>query len=434
KAVKKKGGKVHINWDDQTVSLFPQKKIRSLVQEERFRNIQNEFLEASHMRRARLHVDFTEIVSKCLERSCQSMTAILPATWNTSLPSRKEIGVLRHTNTNMEPEMNYYCLVISPLKALIADQVKAFRDQRLSCVGLLPKEEVPDGDLEGFCQGKYNPIISSPEALLEDGQCRRVTATHPQTPLCWSCSWSHTTDRSKHDIIKALTEETNRYVTSRITRHPDPNWKEVSIEEMTAFLGIRTYMSVLQLPTCDMYWSTDALYGNLFIPKVMKRDRFDKISQYLHVNDVSNNPRRCQPRHDKLAHVRPLLEHLTNFHTDEYATAPTLLDGLVYSSQCEDGMDLGRGQRKRTRNKRRGPDEDSNDEEASPESESDESTDGQLPMTPYPEEDDNLLKKHMTKEIVTLKTKKLANIGGKDGMDCTRHILASIFTNTLATQ
>ncbi|ELU11451.1 hypothetical protein CAPTEDRAFT_193855 [Capitella teleta] len=47
----------------------------------------------------------------------------------------------------MEPEMNYYCLVISPLKALIADQVKTFGDQGLSRVGLLPKEEMPDGDL-----------------------------------------------------------------------------------------------------------------------------------------------------------------------------------------------------------------------------------------------------------------------------------------------
>uniref|UniRef100_X2A0K9 Helicase ATP-binding domain-containing protein n=2 Tax=Capitella teleta TaxID=283909 RepID=X2A0K9_CAPTE len=54
-----------------------------------------------------------------------------------------------------------------PLKALIADQVKVFRDQGLSCVGLLPKE---DGDLEGFCQGKYNLVISSPEALLDDGE------------------------------------------------------------------------------------------------------------------------------------------------------------------------------------------------------------------------------------------------------------------------
>ncbi len=40
----------------------------------------------------------------------------------------------------------------------------------------------------------------------------------------------------------------------------------------------------------------------------MKRDRFDKLSQYFHVADVSGNPPRGQPGHDKLAHVRPVLE------------------------------------------------------------------------------------------------------------------------------
>ena len=59
-----------------------------------------------------------------------------------------------------------------------------------------------------------------------------------------------------------------------------------------------------------MYWATDPLFGNLFIPRVMKRDRFDKICQYLHVNDTSSNPRKGQPGHDKLAHVRPLVDHI----------------------------------------------------------------------------------------------------------------------------
>ena len=40
----------------------------------------------------------------------------------------------------------------------------------------------------------------------------------------------------------------------------------------------------------------------------MKRNRFDKISQYLHVADNTTNPPRGQPGHDKLAHVRPILD------------------------------------------------------------------------------------------------------------------------------
>ncbi|ELT93734.1 hypothetical protein CAPTEDRAFT_185956 [Capitella teleta] len=96
----------------------------------------------------------------------QDCLAILPTGAGKSLI----YSIFPYLLMEMEPEMKYYCLVISPLKALIADQVKAFRDQGLSCVGLLPKEEMPDGDLEGFCQGEYNLVISSPEALLDDGE------------------------------------------------------------------------------------------------------------------------------------------------------------------------------------------------------------------------------------------------------------------------
>lgn len=40
----------------------------------------------------------------------------------------------------------------------------------------------------------------------------------------------------------------------------------------------------------------------------MKRDRFDKIAQYIHVNDTTRNPPRGQEHHDKLHHVRPVMD------------------------------------------------------------------------------------------------------------------------------
>lgn len=86
------------------------------------------------------------------------------------------------------------------------------------------------------------------------------------------------------------------------------NWSPVTVEDVQAYLGIRVYMSILALPNIDMYWSTDPVFGNLFTQKVMKRDRFDKMTQYLHVADTTTNPARGQPEHDKLAHIRPILE------------------------------------------------------------------------------------------------------------------------------
>ena len=67
-------------------------------------------------------------------------------------------------------------------------------------------------------------------------------------------------------------------------------------------------MSVLQLPENSMYWNKDFMFGGLFIPKVMKRDRFDKIAQYLHANDNMLNPARGSVGHDVLLHVRTIFD------------------------------------------------------------------------------------------------------------------------------
>jgi len=68
----------------------------------------------------------------------------------------------------------------------------------------------------------------------------------------------------------------------------------------------------------EMYWSTDYMFGNLFIPNIMPRDRFDKICQYFHANDSTTNPQRGQPGHDRLHHVRPILDIINRKCLEEY--------------------------------------------------------------------------------------------------------------------
>ena len=109
-------------------------------------------------------------------------------------------------------------------------------------------------------------------------------------------------------LLQLIVRQTNLYARQKIAQKPDPTWREVSLPEMKAWLGIRVYMSIVQLPQVPMYWSTDALFGNLSIRRVMKRDRFNKISQYLHLNDSQRNLPRAHPDHDKLYLVRPVLD------------------------------------------------------------------------------------------------------------------------------
>lgn len=67
---------------------------------------------------------------------------------------------------------------------------------------------------------------------------------------------------------------------------------------------------IKQLPATLLYWSTDPLIGVTAIQKVMSRNRFDKLSQYLHVNNNVNQVPRENPAHHKLFKVRPILDRV----------------------------------------------------------------------------------------------------------------------------
>ena len=115
------------------------------------------------------------------------------------------------------------------------------------------------------------------------------------------------------EIYGILVTETNRYAQQLQEKlgKDDTNWTDTTRAEMKAFIGIRIFMSVLQLPSMDMYWSKDYMFGNLFIPNIMPRDRFNKLCQYFHANNSTLNPP-CGTlgplRHDRLHHVRKISE------------------------------------------------------------------------------------------------------------------------------
>jgi hypothetical protein len=83
-------------------------------------------------------------------------------------------------------------------------------------------------------------------------------------------------------------------------------------------MGMRIYMSVIHLPETSMYWSTDYMFGKFFLPTVMTRDRYYKISQYLHCADSTVNPRHGQPNHDPLHHVSNIMNTIITQSLNNY--------------------------------------------------------------------------------------------------------------------
>ena len=81
---------------------------------------------------------------------------------------------------------------------------------------------------------------------------------------------------------------------------------QVTLDEVKTFIGLRVYMSIVHLPENSMYWSKDWLVGGHLPKTMMKRDRFDKISQYFHAANNATQGRRGTPGYDPLHHVRKI--------------------------------------------------------------------------------------------------------------------------------
>ena len=85
----------------------------------------------------------------------------------------------------------------------------------------------------------------------------------------------------------------------------DINWQPVTTDDTKAYLGLRVYMSMLCLPNLNMYWSQDAVFGSGILPQKgwheIDLTKSCRISMQL-------MPPLIHQDHDKLAHIRAILE------------------------------------------------------------------------------------------------------------------------------
>lgn len=134
------------------------------------------------------------------------------------------------------------------------------------------------------------------------------------------------------EILQNIVDETNSYANQpkknkRLgsnTKDIILNWKEITSEELKAWIGMHILMGIHQLPELKNYWSTDPILNVQSVARVMTAKRFKKITETLHVNDNSTNPPRGQPGHDKLHKVRPILSQLKDSICKAYEPSSTL--------------------------------------------------------------------------------------------------------------
>ena len=68
----------------------------------------------------------------------------------------------------------------------------------------------------------------------------------------------------------------------------DAKWHPTTGEEMKLYVAINVVMGIHILPRVENYWSTDDKLNVPFIFRLMSRTRFEKLGQYLHLNDRSD--------------------------------------------------------------------------------------------------------------------------------------------------
>ena len=85
-----------------------------------------------------------------------------------------------------------------------------------------------------------------------------------------------------------VAHQTNVYAEQRQqNKGPDKTWKETTAAEMKLFIFIQFMFGIHWMPEKAMCWSTDPLLQVSAIADVKSKGRFQKLSQYFHLNDNS---------------------------------------------------------------------------------------------------------------------------------------------------
>ncbi|XP_049786255.1 piggyBac transposable element-derived protein 2-like [Schistocerca cancellata] len=133
------------------------------------------------------------------------------------------------------------------------------------------------------------------------------------------------------DIIQNLVEQSNLYCTQKTGASLDTN-----VREIEKYIGINILAGVVKMRSYRMYSAEASRFSP--IADSMPRNRFDKLRNYLHVNDNTKMKQREGPDYDKLFKVRPFVDKIKQgfsiIEPDEYNS----VDELIIPFKCHSSL------------------------------------------------------------------------------------------------
>ena len=111
-----------------------------------------------------------------------------------------------------------------------------------------------------------------------------------------------------------MAEQTNKYaaLSQRKSGTVDSNGEDTNAEEIQADIGILIYMGLVDLPEIEDYFQDDFCVCPI-VRQAMTLKRFEKLGQYLHLNDEEERPDQQNADFDILYKARPALDLMDKF-------------------------------------------------------------------------------------------------------------------------
>ena len=149
------------------------------------------------------------------------------------------------------------------------------------------------------------------------------------------------------DLLHHIVAETNRFAGECLTNkdmgpHSRSNsWTDVTEGDIRAFLAIFLLMGLVKLPSYADYWTTDNILEMPGLRSIMRRNKFQLILEYFHLNDNANCLPSDSPAYDRLYKIRPLLTHFsTTWKTAYHPNCQVSVDESVVAFKGRTNMSV----------------------------------------------------------------------------------------------
>ena len=119
-------------------------------------------------------------------------------------------------------------------------------------------------------------------------------------------------------LLDLITEQINKYAEKQIAPRPDSKWKPVCRDDIQRCIYILIMFGIHKMGSYRHYWSSHPLLNVQQVSSVMGRERFEKITQYFHLNDVEQGDRTTEG-FDPMLKIRPVLDHVRSACMNVYA-------------------------------------------------------------------------------------------------------------------